>query len=280
MYSLSLMAVGDTLRVLCIGNSFSIDAVEQELLPLAEAEKVPIRIGNLYIPGCSLKQHATNAMQAAMAYSFRELYGKTRIVTDSVSLQYALQQDRWDIITMQQASHDSGLWETYEPWLQILIDTIRSYCPKARLAWHETWAYSEDATHPGFANYHHSQKQMFRSIGQCTDSVMANYPFETLISTGKAIQLARKGRLGDTLCRDGFHLRFEYGRYLAACVWLEALTGIKPGQHHELILTWYAYPDQNGVYQSVKNRDIRTSHTERLCRKAAHKAVKKVKSKE
>ena len=47
----------DTIRVLCIGNSFSWDAVEQELAPLCAAGNQPIVIGNLYYGGCSLEQH-------------------------------------------------------------------------------------------------------------------------------------------------------------------------------------------------------------------------------
>ena len=49
------VAANDTIRILCIGNSFSWDAVEQELAPLCEAGKQPIIIGNLYYGGCSLE---------------------------------------------------------------------------------------------------------------------------------------------------------------------------------------------------------------------------------
>ena len=40
-------ATNDTIRILCIGNSFSWDAVEQELAPLCEAAGQPVVIGNL-----------------------------------------------------------------------------------------------------------------------------------------------------------------------------------------------------------------------------------------
>lgn len=273
LYSLSLFAAGDTLFVLCIGNSFSIDAVEQELLPMAEKQGIPLRIGNLYIPGCSLETHALNARYKSPAYSYRELYGKMRMVRDSVCLQDALTEYPWAVITMQQASHDSGLWETYEPWLQELIDTVQAHCPNAQLAWHQTWAYAADATHPGFQNYHHSQEEMYAAIESCTDSVLQHYPSFLLIPTGRAVQIARKGRLGDTLCRDGFHLRFEYGRYLAACVWLEALTGERPHCQGNIRIPYYAY--LKGYPDGVLSRSIRSSRTERLCRHAAHQALRK-----
>ena len=31
---------------------------------------------------------------------------------------------------------------------------------------------------------------------------------------------------GLTLCRDGFHMSFDYGRYLLACIWTKKLFGI------------------------------------------------------
>ncbi len=281
---LSLFGAGDTLRVLCIGNSFSIDAVEQELLPLAEAEGIPLRVGNLYIAGCSLRQHAANAQDAHDAYSYRELYGTIRLQTDSVSLRHALQAEPWDVITMQQASHDSGLWDTYAPFLQIIIDTVRSYCPHARLAWHQTWAYETTATHPGFANYNYDQTQMYHAICACADSVMKYYPFDILIPTGDAVQWYReqcqttsyayRRYQAAPVTRDGFHLSFEYGRYMAACVWLESLTGKRVHRHNCLTITYYGYPDKTtGCYSSVPSRSVRSACTERRCRRTAHRSV-------
>ena len=61
-----------TIRLLAIGNSFSADAVEQELYPLFAAAGKKIVIGNLYIAGCPLEKHASNAASDAAAYSYRK----------------------------------------------------------------------------------------------------------------------------------------------------------------------------------------------------------------
>ena len=47
----------DTLRILAIGNSFSQDAVEQNLHEIAKADGQELIIGNMYIGGCSLERH-------------------------------------------------------------------------------------------------------------------------------------------------------------------------------------------------------------------------------
>ena len=208
------------IRVLCIGNSFSWDAVEQDLVPLCDAKHIDIEVHNLYYGGCSLQQHAEFLLKDTAAYSHRVCTNQNyRIVKDTISLRQALRDGTYDYISLQQASHDSGIRASYEPWLTMLIDTVRAYQPNAQLCWMQTWAYSQDATHPAYPLYHNSQTEMWDSIVVCTPK---NLP---VIPCGKAIQLARQTKLGDTLCRDGYHLNYIYGRYTAACVWYEFLTG-------------------------------------------------------
>ena len=43
---------------------------------------------------------------------------------------------------------------------------------------------------------------------------------------GKPIQNARTSYLGDTLTRDGYHLSYDIGRYIAGVTFFHAVTGI------------------------------------------------------
>lgn len=267
------------IRVLCIGNSFSWDAVEQELVPLCAAKGVEVEVHNLYYGGCSLQQHAEFMAKDTAAYSHRvcrpnstpSLKGREtqiRIIQDTISLRKALKDGQYDYISLQQASHDSGIRSSYEPWLTMLIDTVRAYQPQAQLCWMQTWSYSQDAKHPAYPRYHCSQQEMWDSIRSCTRYVqqIANKEIHKsvnrkmlLIPCGEAIQLARQTKLGDTLCRDGYHLNYEYGRYTASCVWYEILTG-KDVRHNR--------------YKNAKM----TCSQKRLTQKAAHEAVRKYKN--
>ena len=228
-----LSAILLVIRVLCIGNSFSWDAVEQELVPLCDAQGVEVEIHNLYYGGCSLAQHAEFLMRDTAAYSHRVCTNaQTRLVKDTLSLRQALRITDFDYISFQQASHDSGIRNTYEPWLSLLIDTVRAYQPRARLCWMQTWAYSRDAKHPDYPRYHCNQQEMWDSIVACTEMVKQQQPSLLLIPCGEAIQNARASKLGDTLCRDGYHLNYVYGRYTASCVWYEILTGKDVRKNH------------------------------------------------
>lgn len=224
------------LRVLCIGNSFSIDAVEQNLAQLSNERGVEVVIANMYIGGCSLERHAKNMRGDSAVYSCR-LIRKTydegtcgmyeRVVLDSIAIADVLTWDEWDVITVQQASHYSGQWSTYEPWLTELVDSVRPYMsPAAKLYWYMTWAYQQDATHPAFVPYYNGdQAYMYDEIVGCNRQVLKSKRFDGFIPGGVAVQMARQTKLGDTLCRDGYHLSHTAGRYLMACLWLEVLTG-------------------------------------------------------
>ena len=257
-FTFLISPASDTIRVLCIGNSFSWDAVEQELAPLCQAGKQPIIIGNLYYGGCSLQQHHNFLLKDTAAYSFRYIKEGIRTVHEGYSLRQALLLDQWDYISFQQASHDSGIQSTYEPYLGVLIDSVRKYQPHAQFCWMQTWSYSQDAKHPAFPRYQKSQQIMDDSIHSATQALLLRYPELTLIPCGKAIKIARTTKLGDTLCRDGYHLNYIYGRYTAACVWYELLTG------------------KNCCCNHYKNADM-TCQQRRLTQHAAHKAIKKAK---
>ena len=248
------LSANDTIRVLCIGNSFSWDAVEQELAPLCEAGHQPIIIGNLYYGGCSLEQHHRFLLQDTAAYSFRYIEQGIRTLNEGYTLRQALRLMQWDYISLQQASHDSGIQASYEPYLAALIDSVRAYQPNAQLCWMQTWSYAQDAKHPAFPRYQKSQQIMDDSIQSATDALMARYPDLLLVPCGEAIRIARTTKLGDTLCRDGYHLSYEYGRYTASCVWYELLTG-------------------KDCRRNPYRNDTMTRQQQRLTQRSAHRAV-------
>jgi hypothetical protein len=213
------------IRILAIGNSFSEDAVEQYLYGLAKAGGYKVIIGNLYIGGAPLDLHLRNAQEDKDVYEYRKIsldgkkdrYPKT-------SLAKALADENWDYISFQQASPKSGLFDTYLDPLPPLFAYVKSKAtnPKVKYIWHQTWAYAQNSTHNGFANYNKDQMRMYEAIVDASKRVMKLVPIDLLIPSGTAIQNART-KLGDVLCRDGYHLDLNVGRYTASCTWYEAI---------------------------------------------------------
>lgn len=213
------------LKVLAVGNSFSEDAVEQNLYELARVEGDSLVIGNAYIGGCSIDHHWSNAQTGKAEYGYRKLIGGVKTGKNKVTLEEIVRDEPWDIITVQQASPLSGQFETYGN-LQNLINYLRQTAVNKdfRLAFHMTWAYAQVNKHSGFANYNNDQMTMYRSILGAVKQATKKNKIKYVIPDGTAIQNARIV-LGDSLCRDGYHLSLSIGRYIVACTWCEFLTG-------------------------------------------------------
>ncbi len=220
-------AVRDTVRILAIGNSFSQDAIEQNLYELAKAEGIPVIIGNAYIGGCSLERHVKNSRSGEGAYAYRKIGGDgIKKEAEKVSLQDIVDDENWDYVSLQQASSLSGQIETYEPWLTELYGYVKSRVgKKTRIIFHQTWAYSCDSDHKGFANYDRDQMKMYLSIVGASRKAARLVGIKTIVPSGTAVQNARTSFIGDNMTRDGYHLDLKWGRYTAACAWFEKLFG-------------------------------------------------------
>ena len=215
------------MKLLSIGNSFSQDA-HRWLHWLAAENGVEIEAVNLFIGGCSLQTHWENAVAD---HAFYELERNGGAAERMISIGEALQMETWDVITLQQVSSRSGLADTYVPYLKSLADMVRRLQPQAKLYFHQTWAYECDSTHPGFSNYNREQQRMYGQIVETAKWAAASIDAE-LIPVGTLIQRLREtvpafdyGHGGKSLCRDGFHLTLDYGRYAAAAAWLAVLSG-------------------------------------------------------
>lgn len=216
------------LRILAIGNSFSQDAVEQYLYELFQASGQEVIIGNMFIPGCPLERHYNNSVSGEGQYKYRKIVGGVKTEYPGTSLIQGLRDEKWDVISLQQASGRSGQYQSYNPFLPDLVRFLKENAtnPDFTLAWHMTWSYSMDSNHGEFPKYDRDQKKMYEAIVDATRSALADNPeFGMVIPSGTAIQNGRRTILGDTFNRDGYHLDLRYGRFTAACTWFEAISG-------------------------------------------------------
>lgn len=215
------------MKILAIGNSFSEDATYY-LKKMCDSVGAEAKIVNLYIPGCNLRQQAANIRENARAYRY-ELNG---LYTDRVvSIADTLQEDAWDVVTVQQQSGHSGLYESYGEDFQTVLSCVRQYAPNAKIYFHRTWAYEVGSDHPQFAFYDNDQEKMHTAICETAARVCAENGSLPIIPCGDAVYALRKHPEfnvtvgGESLCRDTFHMSIVYGRYLLGLVWYVALFG-------------------------------------------------------
>lgn len=211
------------LKVLAIGNSFSVDALAHLYGLFEDAGVENYTIGNLYIGGCSIDRHWTYMKQNDAYYTFTCVRDGQTTRKDKVTANYGLTFDDWDVITLQHLSSKSADEANFGD-LQNVIDYVKMNSPRAQLWWHMTWSYPEGTQNLKDLNM--TQLELYESITSVIHStILTNPDIAGVIPCGTTIQNLRTSKLGDTLNRDDTHLTEGIGRYAAAMTWLAALTG-------------------------------------------------------
>lgn len=222
----------DTLRILGIGNSFTIDGMAYLPQITYHNGLRHVYYGVLGYGGASLEQHWNFYRNDEKIYGFRMSDPRTGYWgewNDSpITLKEALQSEKWDIIVLQQASEFSGLYNTYQPYLNDLLDELALLSRNARVvfAWQMTWAYGKEADHPGFAYYDRDQNVMVQKIEESVKLMAQQSGVDLIIPSGAVIQDLRASEyntLPGDMTRDGFHLDLGMGCYAASAAWFETL---------------------------------------------------------
>ncbi len=215
------------MKLLSIGNSFSQDA-HGYLHDMFKSVGVDVHNVNACVAGCSLEMHWNFWNSDEQVY----LYEEKAVLTKHTTLREALTAEKWDIITLQQVSHFSGQYETYQPFFNDLYREIKSLCPDAKFYVHKTWAYESDFVSSNFEIYNSDQKYMYECVCDANKRAAESVGAE-IIPAGDVIQYLRDNTKefdykngGPSFNRDGFHLTLDYGRYAATLTWCCKLLGV------------------------------------------------------
>ena len=182
-----------TLKVLMIGNSFSICCLSH-LPAVAQERGENLDLASLYIGGCSLKKHWENVQKDGEAdfrpYRFDRVVKGRRIVDGArLNVCDALRMAKWDIVTIQQASHESWRPETYHPYGDDLIAKIRELVPQAKIVVQETWSYTP--WDKRLAKWGIDQNQMYAKLHDAYGAFAKQHGLK-VIPFGTAVQEWRK----------------------------------------------------------------------------------------
>ena len=202
------------ISVLCVGNSFAVDA-STYVHQVAEAAGLDIDIHVLYIPGCPVDLHWKNFLSKDKVYEF--YVNGNKKPTLYCDIFEGLEFTKYDFITFQQRSGDSVDSKTFFPELTQLMEGIRQYS-SAKCLLHKTWSYAKSFQHERYGSHPMDQDAMDKDIKTAYEEVSEISGIKNIIPTGEAIKLARI-KYGDNLTRDGYHLN-ELGRTLAGILWV------------------------------------------------------------
>ena len=245
------------MNILTIGNSFT-DSLELYFPAAVQSARCDLHFERANFGGCELARH-WSYIEA------EERDVRCRIYQGGRKLRSILELRAWDVVTIQQASHDSWRPETFQPWAGNIIAYVKKHAPQAEVVIQQTWAYRAD--HPQLlpgSEWGVSQDEMYERLTENYTKLARDYKLR-IIPTGYAVQLTRRNSerkfvnydpaLIDTLAwpdlppqagdvvgqcswrknpdtgelylnRDLIHLN-PRGQYLQACVWFAMLYGKK-----------------------------------------------------
>ena len=271
--------------LLMIGNSFSYYFVE-ELSGMAQAAGVKLRVCNLYYSGCSLQQHYTWWNDGTAPYNYYNTDENGRVGTADVTLEWALAQQEWDVISIQEVSSRlrnisaaEGLEKT-KTHRDALIPYLRDRFPDAKVYWHQTWAYQKGFNTSAYKCLTTEEQKAYAARQEAFSlAVCAEYGISR-VPSGIAWEIVRDGgydemcdRLGkadgdDPHAGDYYHDGdIGGGQYLNAAVWFEILTG------QSVIGNTYVPTYTYGGVEYGLNAEI----TVEQLQQAAHAAVESIK---
>ncbi len=219
----------EELKILSIGNSFSVDTMEHVANIALSLGVKKVTLGNLYIGGCSINMHFRNAENDAPDYTYFTNSGDGWSESPSFKISDAVKSESWDFISIQHGSGDGGCYsdpKSYEK-LSALIDYVRSLAWQGvKIAFNMTWVAEPTHDHHELAFYGGDHILTYKRIAETTENtVLPTKGLDILSPVGTAVQNARTAGLPALLTRDGYHLSLGLGRYVAGLAFLKALTG-------------------------------------------------------
>ncbi len=262
VYTSGTLAVnqpGPSLKILGIGNSYTMDSMEYYYQIAKDAGAEELTLAYLYYGGSSLKNHVEFAETESASYTFYRNETGTWKNTKEQTFLDGLTAEDWDIIVIQQQSKNAAVASSFAPHLNQLISLINENKtnPNAKIYWNMTWAYEEGYSDLGIFG---TQANMYNCIVDNVQNIIEpNKDIAEIIPVGTAVQNARYV-LGDTLNRDGTHLSLDTGRYLAALTWVKKTLGLSidnvtyiPSGHESVLTENVIHTLKKAANDAVKN---------------------------
>ena len=210
----------DTLRVLCLGNSYTLDAIAY-LHELTRSSGIDLKRVVVYVAiGASTTlEYWYNKYTSGVQVKLSRAAGGLTMQTEG-TLKELLHQD-WDVVCLQQKCSESIHYETFNPFLRKLMHVIRKDCPNQNLAfaWQMVWAYW-----PGHGGAPYGLDR-YQAICDAVQQMIHRDGIDIIIPIGTALENARTTDLQTphAITRDGAHLSFGVGRYIAGCTWFQTI---------------------------------------------------------
>lgn len=210
-------------RILAIGNSFTHNAATYMPWLIDRINGDSVYIAKLTRSGCSLEMHWNSHCNNTPDYEFHYSENGNWQLSDLKRIDDALSLYDWDIIVIQQASGHSGIYSTYQPYLDNLTQLIRQTNPDAKIAWHITWPYKAGTELDYFQSYNNDPLTMYESILEAAERASENLDIKIPSATLIWEMRQQYPEIEDQFSTDGFHISSDLALYALSTLWYECL---------------------------------------------------------
>ena len=245
-------------KVLTIGNSFTW-SLRNDLPAIAKAQGDTLKLAFANHGGCTIQRHWGYVEEEEAKPEVK----KYTLNKKKVKLREILAAEKWDIVTIQQASPRSWIKGSFYPELDKLVAYVKKHAPGAKILFQQTWSYRYDSSR--YKEWKKTPAEMYQGIYENYKEASAKFGFG-VIPSGLAVEIAtaeqpvkftavpakqikqykhnqvpeqpgslhtgwrwmkhkKNGKL--SLRNDTAHLN-ERGRYLQSCVWYGYIFGKSP----------------------------------------------------
>lgn len=215
----------DSINILFLGNSFTANMISYLPTLLKKHNYSKIKFGFIINQGESLeKLYARYLNDSLVTFCYWDAY--QIIKKDSTLIRDILLQYKWDIITLQQVSNYSGIYNTYQPYLNTLVNEINAISPYSCIAFHSTWSYASSCELEQYGYYSYSQKNMSKAILETRKKIINDSHIKIIINSTEAIDSLRQTEINNPpldLTNDGYHLANGAPKYLLSCLLYETI---------------------------------------------------------
>ncbi len=121
-------------------------------------------------------------------------------------------------------SHQSPYYETYQPYLNKIVENVRLCVPKAKIVIHQTWAYEKNSHRLNVELGYNNHIDMFNDIERAYNKAFKETNADLIIPSGEVFQKLIVSGI-EKVHRDTYHARLGLGRYALGLLWYSILSG-------------------------------------------------------
>jgi hypothetical protein len=158
---------------------------------------------------------------------------------------------------IQHGTGDKSRYTSSESYQSLvpLIQYVKSRLDyPVKIAFNMAWVADPDSTHHEIRSYDGNQALMYEKLTALTSSEIATLPeVDLVLPTGTAVQNMRTC-IPKKLTRDGFHLSYDLGRYIAGLTFLKMLYPL------DLALVTWAPEGVSAEEQELAKKAVEAAH--------------------